>query len=70
MTKAMTLRLPSDKAAEIEAIARIDGITVTDEIRHAIDARIEQRTNDPEFQERLRRIREQDAEILERLSRT
>jgi hypothetical protein len=68
MTKAMTLRLSADKAAELEAVARADGQTVTEAVRDAIDARIAQRRKDKGFQDRLRRIIDEDRAILERLA--
>ena len=67
-TKAMTLRLPADQAAELEAIARIDNVPVAVAVRDAIDARIAQRRNDKDFQARLRTIVEQDRAILDRLA--
>jgi hypothetical protein len=67
-TKAMTLRLPADQAAELAAIARVDNIPVAAAVRDAIDARIAQRRNDKDFQARLRTIVEQDRAILDRLA--
>jgi predicted transcriptional regulator len=67
-TKAMTLRLSADKAAELEAIARVDDLPVSEEIRNAIDARIEERRRDKDFQARLREIVKQDQAILRRLA--
>lgn len=67
-TKAMTLRLPADKAAELEAIARVDNMSVSDAVRCAIDDRIAQRRGDKDFQARLRRIISDDRAILERLA--
>jgi hypothetical protein len=67
-TKAMTLRLPADKAAELEAVARVDNVPVAEAVRAAIDERIERRRQDKDFQERLRTIVEQDRAILDRLA--
>jgi len=67
-TKAMTLRLPADKAAELEAVARIDNVPVAEAVRAAIDERIERRRQDKDFQDRLRAIVEQDRAILDRLA--
>lgn len=67
-TKAMTLRLPADKAAELEAIARVDNVPVAEAVRAAIDDRIAQRRQDSDFQARLKAIVEQDRAILERLA--
>jgi hypothetical protein len=59
----------SDKAAELEAIARVDDVPVAEAVRVAIDERIAQRRQDSDFQARLREIVEQDRAILERLAR-
>lgn len=67
-TKAMTLRLSADKAAELEAVARVDNVPVAEAVRAAIDERIERRRQDKDFQERLRAIVEQDRAILDRLA--
>lgn len=67
-TKAMTLRLPDDKARELEIVARADGIPVSDAVRSAIDEHIERRRNDKTFQDRINRILTEDREIIERLA--
>lgn len=67
-TKAMTLRLSADKAAELEAVARVDNVPVAEAVRAAIDERIERRRQDKDFQDRLRAIVEQDRAILDRLA--
>lgn len=68
-TKAMTLRLPIDKAAELEAVARADGKPVSDAVREAIDLLIAERRKDSDFKSRIRRLIDEDREILERLAR-
>jgi Arc/MetJ-type ribon-helix-helix transcriptional regulator len=67
-TKAMTLRLPADKAAELEAVARADHKAVSEAVRDAIDKLIDERRQDTEFQDRLRAMMEEDQKILERLA--
>ena len=67
--KAMTLRLRREQAAELEAVAAADGVSVSDAVRAAIDAHIDARRADSAFQERLRRNLEEQREILERLAR-
>jgi hypothetical protein len=67
--KAMTLRLAGRQAAEIEKVAQVEDRPVSEAIRSAIDAYIEQRRNDPDFQARLRRILDEDREILKRLAK-
>lgn len=67
--KTLTLRLPDEQAAELEAIARIDEATVSEEIRDAINDRIAARRADKEFQRRLREHMDRHASVLERLAR-
>jgi predicted transcriptional regulator len=67
-TKTLTLRLPDDQAQDLEALARAEGVSVSEEIRDAIAARVEAKRTDPGFQERLRRLMEQERAVLERLA--
>jgi hypothetical protein len=67
--KAMTLRLPDEQARELEVVATADGVSVTDAIRAAIEAHIEARRQDDEFQRRLQRNLEEQRAVLERLAR-
>jgi len=67
-TKAMTLRLPADKAAELEAVARADSKSVSDTVREAVDLLIEDRRKDKAFRDRLRQMIEDDRAILDRLA--
>jgi len=67
--KNMTLRLPAEQAAELEAVARAEGVSVSDAVREAIAEHIERKRNDKAFRERLRAVMERDREILERLAR-
>lgn len=69
MTKAFTLRLSDEKAAELETIARADEMPVSDAVRTAIDRHIENRRADKEFQARLARLVEENQRVLERLAR-
>lgn len=68
-TKAMTLRLHPDQAAELEAIARADQIPVAEAVRAAITQHIESRRTDPEFRKRLQEMVREDQEVLQRLAR-
>jgi hypothetical protein len=68
-TKARTLRLPTEQADALEAIADVDGRSVNEEIQLAITAHIEARRADAEFQRRLKASIERNREILDRLSR-
>ena len=67
--KNMTLRLSAVQADELEAVARAEGISVSDAVREAISEHIERKQNDKAFRERLRTVMERDREILERLAR-
>jgi hypothetical protein len=65
----MTLRLTDEQAATLDLVARADDQTVTEAVRTAIDAHIEQRRRDKGFKERLRLRHEQERELYERLSK-
>jgi hypothetical protein len=66
-SKVMSLRLSERQANEIAAIARTDGVPITEAIREAVAGHIASRRSSPEFQERLRRRLEEDQAILESL---
>jgi predicted DNA-binding protein len=66
-TRAMSLRLSEEMAAELDAVARADGVPVSEAIREAIDRQIAAKRADKDFQERLKRMMEEDREVLERL---
>jgi predicted transcriptional regulator len=68
MTKAFTMRLSEDKAAELEAVARADGVPVSEAVRDAIDHHIDARRKDKEFQARLGKLIEDDKRVLDRLA--
>lgn len=68
-TKAMTLRLSNQAAKELETVAQVDEVPVSEAVREAIDAHIEKRRQDKEFKDRLRQSIEENQEILERLAR-
>ncbi len=65
----MTLRLPDDQADELEAVARAEGMTVSETVRDAITEHIARKRKDKAFRERLKAVMERDREILDRLSR-
>jgi predicted transcriptional regulator len=67
--KSMTLRLSDDIAAELDAVARVDGTTVADQVRSAIEDRIAARRADTAFQARHRKALEENKAALERLAR-
>ena len=67
-TKTMTLRLATEKAAELEAVARADEMPVSEAVREAIDQHIQERRADKEFQSRLRRLIKEEQGVLRRLA--
>ena len=68
MPKTMTLRLSDEQAADLEAMARVDDVPVSEAIRIAIDERIKARRDDKQFQARLRRLMAENQRALERLA--
>jgi predicted transcriptional regulator len=69
MSKTMTLRLTDEQARDLEALARVDDVPVSEAVRQAIDERIRARREDKDFQARLRRLLEENRQALERLAR-
>lgn len=67
-TKGISLRLPEELAAEIEAIARVEKVPLSEAIRAAVYSYIAARRADKDFQQRLRKRMEEDRAIIERLS--
>lgn len=53
--RIMTLRLPWEQANELELVASIDGMPMSEEIREALEQHVKSRREDPEFQARLKR---------------
>lgn len=68
MTKAFTMRLPDEKAAELEAVARADGVPVSEAVRDAIDRHIQARRKDKDFQARLTKLIDDNQRVLDRLA--
>jgi predicted transcriptional regulator len=52
--KAMTIRLSADQAEELETVASVADMAVSDVIRAAITEHIDSRKNDPAFQSSLK----------------
>jgi hypothetical protein len=69
MTKNMTVRLPDQLAADTEAMARVEGQSINETVKEALAEAIERRRKDPEFRARLRKIVQDDQELLERLAK-
>jgi predicted HicB family RNase H-like nuclease len=69
MTKNLTVRLDDELAADTEALARAEGTSLNETVKRALIEAVERRRDDPEFKVRLRRIIEEDRELLERLAK-
>lgn len=69
-SKAMSLRLDQEKMTELAAVAKVEGVTVSEVVREAVRKHIDTRSGDPEFQRRVRERMEESLKIMERLSRT
>jgi antitoxin component of RelBE/YafQ-DinJ toxin-antitoxin module len=67
--KAMTLRIDTDTAEQLEAVAQVEGLPVSEVIREALARYIVDRRGDADFQKRLHDSIERNKTILERLSR-
>lgn len=67
--KAMTLRLPAEQAEALEKVAEVDGVSVSEAIREAIEQHISARAADKEFRARLAASMERHQRILDRLSK-
>ena len=66
--RAFTVRLPTDLAADLEAVAAAEGTSIAEEIRQAIGDRITAKRADAKFRARVRSIIDQNQRVLERLA--
>lgn len=66
--KAMSLRLHDEQANELQAIARVEGVSISDAVRDAIENQIAAKRQDKDFQTRLKRRLKEDQEVLKRLA--
>lgn len=64
-----TIRLDDETAELLYAIARVEGTTVSGEIRAAIRQHIESTRKDAAFMERLKASVKRDESILKRLAK-
>jgi predicted DNA-binding protein len=67
-TKATSLRLSPELAAELAAVARAQELTISEIVREALSDYIAAVRSDDRFQARLREQMEKDRELLERLA--
>ena len=66
-TKVTTLRLCKELAAELAAVARVEGVTVSEAVRAALYQYVANRRGNENFKKLLQRRLEEDRELLERL---
>lgn len=66
--RVTTVRQDADQHAELEAVAQVEGVPVSQVVRDAIADALNKRRKDPEFQERLQRHLDENRRILERLA--
>jgi hypothetical protein len=69
MAKNLTVRLDDDLAADAEALARAEGKSLNETVKLALTEAVARRRRDPKFKARVRKIIEQDRELLERLAK-
>ena len=69
MPKNLTVRLDDDLASDTEALARAEGRSLNETVKHALSEVVQRRRDDPEFKARVKRIIEEDRELLERLAK-
>lgn len=68
-TKVISIRVPSELAAQIDAVARAEGVSISETMRAAAYRYITFRRADHDFKERLKKRVEEDREVLELLAK-
>ena len=66
--KAMTLRLAVDQAAQLEQVAEIDEVPVSEAVREAIAEYIRKRRQDQKFRAKVQEKLESTQRLLEQLA--
>jgi metal-responsive CopG/Arc/MetJ family transcriptional regulator len=66
--KVISVRMPDELVAQIDAMARAEGVSVSEAMRAAAYRYIATRRADQEFKERLKKRLEEDREVLELLA--
>jgi predicted transcriptional regulator len=65
--KAMSVRLPDSMNAQLNALARVDGVHVSELVREAIENYMARRASEKGFKERLQQRLEEDWKVLKQL---
>ncbi len=63
-TKVTTMRLPEAMAAQLAAIARTEGVPVSEFVREAIEDRMTLRLTEEGFKARMKMRMDEDREVL------
>jgi hypothetical protein len=58
-----------DLAADAQALVRAEGTSLNETVKTAQKEAVERRRKDPQFKARVKRIIEEDRELLERLAK-
>lgn len=69
MAKNLTVRLDDELAGDAAALARAEGKSLNETVKQALTEAVARRRRDPKFKARLRRIIEEDRELVERLAK-
>lgn len=65
--RAMSLRMPESMAVRLGAIARTDGVPISEFVREAIESQITLRLSDEGFKDRLKKRIAEDREVWREL---
>lgn len=66
--RVITVRLADGQHEALEGVAKVDDVSMNEVARQAFDRHVAARRADPVFQDRLRRVAEQDRALLDRLA--
>ena len=67
-TKNLLLRLEPELAAQLRAVAEVEGQSISDVVRQAIADHVSRRRRDPSFRKLLRRHAERHQRLLDDLA--
>lgn len=66
--KVTTVRIDDELDAEVNAVARAEGVSASEIVRAALYRYIADCKSDPDFQARLRELLKKEREVIERLA--
>lgn len=56
LSRVVTVRLPDEQVADLETIAKFDGVAMAELLRAGVELLLEERRNDPEFRVRVEKV--------------